>query len=80
MTMTIDGERPGGLNLTQRTTGNQRMLGMGETVLLRKRIPIGYPIPKPMMSPEKLYTNNTIQTEQVMFSNIYVYTYAYNNN
>lgn len=32
-----------------------------------------------MENPENIHTSNTMQTDQVIFSNIYVYTYVYMN-
>lgn len=42
---TMDGERPGGLNPTQRIVGYYGMMRAGETVSPMKKTPISYPVP-----------------------------------
>lgn len=75
------GKSPGDFSITQRTPGSQARLGRGDESFPRKCTTIGFPVPNSQSW--NLHTGSIIWTEQVVFTNIYVYIYiiyAYNNN
>ena len=61
------------MRLPQRTTGNQGM--SKQEVFPREEHAIGYLIP--VVSPESIHANNTIQTEQGVYSSLGIYMYIH---